>query len=338
MTRPTTALIYYKRAFDSMRRCLVEAQRESHPFSDKKMQLKSPHSGQHETVMHIEFAIRWCIEKHAPEWAASTWKITRLGYEMLFKQLVNQQKMSPAKMDEISILIASVKPLKKSERQKKTSARRKKNMTQEQFDQIQEYLIQNNNKWAKALLVWLLAGVASGLRPNEWQTASLREEDGRIILKTDNFKANEQRSYGPFREIDISELPERFITAVKEHMSVVKSMMEHKIYDKYAKGCSDLLRLCNKSLWPRRKANITLYTGRHQFSANAKAEDECGETERAAMMGHKIVLTSRERYGRLRHGSKGITPKIADQSVLSLIKTPESPRHHPSEKQVINKK
>lgn len=329
MTRQTTAVIYYKRAFDNMRRCLREAQGSEHAYAQKRMQMKSPHDGQPEQVMHIEYAIRWCITHHAKEWASSTWRLTRLGYEMLLKQLVAQQKIPPSKLQEMIDLFATVKPLKKSEREKKTSARRKKNMTEEQFELIQQHLTENKNKWAKALMVWLLAGVATGLRPNEWQTASLREEGDRLILKTDNFKANEQRSYAPFREIDLSGLPDRFIIAVKEHMRVVNVMIENGIYDKYAKGCGDLLRLCNKNLWPRRKANITLYTGRHQFSANAKAENGCQEVERAAMMGHKTVETSRERYGRRRNGSKGLTPHIADATILALIKTPDLPKVTP---------
>lgn len=323
MPRPTTTVIYYKRAFDNMRRCLVEASSQNHAYAAKKMTLKNPYDGQPCTVMQIDHAIRWCVEYHANTWASSTWRMTRLGYELLLNQLLSQQKIAKPTADGLFELMKEVRPLKKNERDKKTSARRKKNMTEEQFQQIRNYLTKKRNKWGKALLVWLLAGVATGLRPNEWQTATLKEDGGRLLLTSENFKANEVRSYAKERVIDITDLPERFILAVKEHLDVVSHMTQQNLYDKYAKGCADLLRLCNKTLWPKRKANITLYTGRHQFSANAKAEGDCDEKERAAMMGHKTVMTSRERYGRRRTGSKGLTPHIGDPSVLALIQAPD---------------
>lgn len=305
-----------------MRRCLAEAHDQSHDFKEKKMQLKNPVTGGMENVMHIEYALKWCIKFHASTWSSSTWKLTRLGYSLVIDKMLSQQQISKEKADNLKILFSQASPLKKSEREKKTSARRKKNISSENIETLTEYLSQNKNKWAKALLVWLLAGVATGLRPNEWLTAELKQTDDRLIVRTENFKANEKRSYAKHREIDITDLPERFKKAVSEHILVVAKMKELKVYEKYAKGCSDLLRLCNKKLWPRRKANIMLYTGRHQFSANAKADDTCSEQERAAMMGHKTVMTSRERYGRRKSGSKGLTPNIADRAVLSLIQSP----------------
>lgn len=305
-----------------MRRCFYEAQSQSHHFKEKKMQLKNPTTGEMEWVMHVEYALRWCIKFHATTWSSSTWKLTRLGYNLIIDRMHSQQQLTQEKTDELKTLFTQVSPLKKTEREKKTSARRKKTISEENINTLTDYLGQNKNKWAKALLVWLLAGVATGLRPNEWLTAELKQLNEKLIVRTENFKANEERSYAKYREIDITDLPERFKKAVDEHIRVVAKMKELKMYEKYAKGCADLLRLCNKKLWPRRKANIMLYTGRHQFSANAKADETCSEPERAAMMGHKTVITSRERYGRRSSGSKGLTPQIADRAVLSLIQTP----------------
>lgn len=322
MARKSTSVIYYTRAFFNMRRCLDEAKASHHPSAEKIMVFKNPHDNQPCQVMHVCYAVDWLLTHHAPGWAQSTYRMTRLGYELVLKQLQQQQKLSPEDTALAMSKLSQAKGLTKRERTKKTSARRKKNLTEQQFQDIRSYVNTKHNKWGKALLVWLLAGVATGLRPNEWQTAKLSERDGRILLTCENFKANEVRSYAKERTIDITDIPPPYLTAVKEHIKTVGIMLEKNLYDIYSKGCADLLRLCNKKLWPKRKANITLYTGRHQFSANAKAEDECDEVTRAAMMGHKTTVTSRESYGRTRHGSKGLTPDIADPSVLLKIQNP----------------
>lgn len=321
--RKSTALIYYTRAFDNMRRCLSEARDINHPMAQNVMILKNPHDNQPCQVMQVISAVDWCIKNHATSWASSTWRMTRLGYEMVLKQLLQQQKVPVSDANSSLAKLSAVVALKKSERTKKTSARRKKNLTESQFLEIQSYVQGKGNKWGKALLVWLLAGVATGLRPNEWQTAQLNEKDGRLLLTSENFKANEVRSYAKERTIDLTQLPERYIVAIKEHLKTVEFVKSKGLYEVYAKGCADLLRLCNKKLWPHRKANVTLYTGRHQFSANAKANNQCDEKERAAMMGHKTTTTSRERYGKKRHGSHGLTPSISDPAVLLKIHTPD---------------
>ena len=62
-----------------------------------------------------------------------------------------------------------------------------------------------------------------------------------------------------------------------------------------------------------------MYTGRHQFSSNAKANPDVSDEERAALMGHKTTKTSTERYGRKKSGNKGLTPQVGDSKVLEKI-------------------
>ena len=51
-----------------------------------------------------------------------------------------------------------------------------------------------------------------------------------------------------------------------------------------------------------RNGNVTLYTARHQFSANAKSSDGLTRTEIAALMGHASIYTAGEHYGKRRSG------------------------------------
>ena len=319
MARATSDVIYYQKAFSNSKRCLEEAKKQIHPAKNSVIRLKNPRTKGYEEVMETERAIEWCIENHLPNWAQGTWRMHRCGYRLLINSLIKSERMTTTKGQELIDRMLSASGLKKKDRVKKTSAKRKKVIKPEHIQEIADYCKSKGSKWGDALVIWLKASVSTGLRPNEWRTAEIFEKDGRIILKSENFKHNKDKSYAPFREIDITSLGGDSIKIIRQHISIVKGMMKEGIIEKYVEGCSMLLYNVNVRLWPRRKANITLYTGRHQFSANGKADKLVSDVERAALMGHKTTATSRERYGKARSGSSGLTPNVADESVLKQI-------------------
>lgn len=322
MAQPSSNKIYYKKAFENSRRCLKEALEQSHPSAQKQMKLANIMTQTQELVMNADEAVIWCMNNHLPEWSQGTWRMHRCGYRLLLGKLVESGKVTKERAKELNDLMSSSSGKSRKERVKKTSSRRKKNASPEDIEKISSVVKENNSKWGDALIIWLQAAIATGLRPNEWRTATLKEEDGRIILRSKNFKRNEVRSYADFREIDLTDSSEESITFVKQQVSIVQGMIKNNMMEAYYNGCASLLYWCNKTIWKKRKANITLYTGRHQFSANAKADKTVSGVERAALMGHKTTKTSTERYGLGRTGSKGLTPKIADRSVLSQIADP----------------
>lgn len=323
MARQGTTEIYYGKAFLNAKRCLREASNSGHPYATRTQSMRNPSTGLDEQVMAIDSAVLWCIKFHLPEWSQGTWRMIRCGYRMLLKKMKDKGLLSLERFDALEKKMMSSKGLSRSQRKKNTSSRRKKAISPEHLLEIEGYVKNNQPIWGEALVIWLHASIATGLRPNEWLTAELKEIDGRIILRTENFKFNEVRSYDSHREIDITNLPDDLVRKVRQQINVVQGVHSEGIYDRYYKGCSNLLLHINKKLWPRRKANIQLYTGRHQFSANAKASESTSDAERAAMMGHGTTKTSRERYGRKRNGGGGLTPEIADKEVLKKIATPE---------------
>lgn len=322
--RETKEQTYYRKAFENARRCLKEAREQAHVYGKHVIKIKDPKTKEVTEVMALQAAITWCLHFHVPTWASSTWRMTRAGYRLLLDQNVDPSITKDARL-KLEDKMAAAKGLPKSQRPKRTSGLRKKNVTEAQLNQIIECAEALDAAWSEALVLWLKASVATGLRPNEWQEAELIEEAGRIVLRSPNFKHNEKRSYAAFRDIDLTETDEYWMSAIRKHMLYVKSFAEAEeegLNERHYSGCSYLLNRINKRLWPRRKANITLYTGRHQFSSNAKADPNVSEKERAALMGHKTTKTSRERYGRKRSGSKGLTPEVANKAVLDLIQDP----------------
>jgi integrase len=326
MARQSTSIIYYKRAFDNARRCLQEARASLHPYSKNVIRLKNPSTGSQDEVMSISSAIKWCVKHHLPTWATSTWRLTRGGYKLLLNKMRESGRIDEEAFQLLMDYMQTAKGLSKKDRNNQTSSRRKKLATPEHIRMIEEHISQKNNKWGESLVIWLKAAIATGLRPNEWRTVSLKDEDGRIILRSDNFKYNEERSYAPFRELELTKMDPITICFIRQQVAITEGMKDANMTELHYLGCSDLLLKINRKLWPKRKANITLYTGRHQFSANAKADDDCSEEERAAMMGHKTTQTSREGYGKRRSGSKGLTPEIADKTILANIRNPKAKR------------
>lgn len=323
MARQGTTSIYYSKAFLNARRCLREAREKGHPYASHVQRMRNPTTGDKEEVMAIDRAVLWCIKYHLPEWSQGTWRMLRCGYRMLLQKMRDMGSLPPNKFDELNDKMMSSKGLSRSERKGKTSSRRKKVISPEHLAQVEEYVALKEPVWGQALVIWLYASIATGLRPNEWLTAEIIDDGDTFILRSENFKHNEVRSYGTHREINLSGLPAEYQEKVRQQVSVVNGVQEQGMYERYYKGCSNLLLHINKKLWPQRKANIQLYTGRHQFSANAKASPTTSEAERAAMMGHSTTKTSRERYGRKRSGGGGLTPEIADKEVLKKIATPE---------------
>lgn len=322
MAQPSSNKIYYKKAFENSRRCLKEAVEQSHPSAKKSMKLSNIMTQSQELVMRTDEAILWCMANHLPDWSQGTWRMHRCGYRLLLVKLVESGKVTKERAKELNEMMSSSSGKSRKERVKKTSSRRKKKASPEDIQKISEVVKDNSSKWGEALIIWLQAAIATGLRPNEWRTATLIEDDNRLILRSKNFKRNEVRSYADFREIDLTDSSEESIGFVKKQVSIVQGMIKNDMMESYYNGCASLLYWCNKKIWKKRKANITLYTGRHQFSANAKADETVSDVERAALMGHKTTKTSTERYGLGRHGSKGLTPKIADRDVLKNIVDP----------------
>lgn len=319
-----TKKLYYERAFFDMKRCLSEAESTvpKHPYAEASIAMKHPSDPlKTERVMSLLHAIKWCVQFHVPQWSASTWRMHRCGYMML----LNANKQSNRITEDVykehfSLMYTKATPLKKSERVKKTSAKRKKNVSLEHIAMIDQYIKDNPNRvWGQALGVWMKASIVTGLRPNEWSTAEIIRDESRFLLRSKNFKYNEKRSYAEYRELDLSMLPDEWLHHVRQQIALVAYFKElGQLLDHY-RGCSALLLDINKKLWPRRKMNVQLYTGRHQFSANAKASSTCSDKERAAMMGHKTTKTATINYGKGVHGGEGLTPTVADPSVLQKI-------------------
>ena len=258
---------------------------------------------------------------HVKSWSQGTWRLFRASYTYMLNGFEKRKIISPKTKDELIELMHSVKALTKKDRgsKKNTSSRRKKSVSLTDIRKIEKHFETHGYKWAEPTINWLWASIGTGLRPKEWKSAKLEERnDGRLVLVCKNFKHNDVRSFGEFREIDLTCMPEKIKRAVRVQVSIFSGLSDDNVEELYW-GCVNLLARVNEIVFPRRVTNINLYTGRHQFSSNAKANPDVSDEERAALMGHKTTKTSTERYGRKKSGNKGLTPQVGDSKVLEKI-------------------
>jgi len=179
----------------------------------------------------------------------------------------------------------------------RTSATKLKKFPLKDFDKIIRTLTEKPGKWAKPLTDWLASSVLTGLRPQEWSRAEMKDIDGEAALVVINAKATNGRAHGPTRTILLGGLSRQEIDLVRRHADRCRMWDGMGQFQELYEGCAQTLSTMCRRLWPRRSKHVTLYSCRHQFSANAKASGFSRE-EVAALMGHAVDTTATTHYGK----------------------------------------
>lgn len=202
----------------------------------------------------------------------------------------------------------------------KTSSLKLKKISFEDWQKLDNYLKTKNNKWHEELICWLRSSIITGLRPIEWKNTQFFFYDGKPALKILNAKRTNGRAHGENRTLVLEDVSEEDIAMIKTHLNNVRTFSGMDEYDYFYRGCSIALYKACRHCWPRRKRHITLYSTRHQFSANAKSSG-FSRAEIAAMMGHAVDITATIHYGRKQSGNEkvGILPVEEEVSKIRAI-------------------
>ncbi len=186
----------------------------------------------------------------------------------------------------------------------RTSSTKAKSISSSDFHHLAVWLQNHGGRWDDLAGTWLYWSTVTGLRPVEWRNATLRANPTSWALVVQNAKHTQGRAHGEDRtiylQVDVEEAHalQCFLDAVQRD------------YEKAYQGCRLALHRATKALWPRKTRYPTLYTGRHQFSANAKFSGLTPE-QIAALMGHAVTNTHQTHYGKRRCGRGGLMA-IAD--------------------------
>jgi hypothetical protein len=207
--------------------------------------------------------------------------------------------------------ITSVGALTTTER---TSSLKLKKVSYEDWQKLDSFLENKNKKWHEQLRMWLRASVVTGLRPVEWKNAVMFDYNGIPALKIQNAKITNGRGHGPTRTLLLEDLNNDDLMAIKNHLNNVRTFIGMDEYDYFYKGCAIALYKACRKCWPKRKKHITLYSTRHQFSANAKSSG-FSRIEVAAMMGHAVDITATLHYGRKTAGNETLSVAPLEEDV-----------------------
>lgn len=345
----TTKKQYYAKALSKMAKAYQMALAEQHEHANQTIKMPSLDGKQTFTVMVVEHSIEWIVKRLAPELLNSSWRIIRAGLKLIVDSQCSRGKISKEKAEELKDLMHEKCWKTKSEKislgeSLNSTSKRKKSITQDEYDSICNF-INSPDKipplWGEPMLLWLTCSMLTGLRPNEWIGASLVEkEGGKLNLVVKNFKHDEVRAPGEYRVLDISDLNVDEVEMIRQHISMAKTMRSQNMWDKYYRGCSNLLGYVNGVIFRRKSKMISLYTGRHQFTANLKASD-MKPKERSALLGHSSTQTQVAHYGKRRSGKNMVVPKNGNPEVENQIRDNQklrTPANKPQQAPIVQNK
>lgn len=228
-------------------------------------------------------------------------------------------KIDEATFNKIKALLSNLKSGDAKELELRTSSKKQKHLSIKDYNLLDESLKTSKNKWATATRIWLKAGIVTGLRPIEWRQTVYDETEDRLIIK--NAKNTNGRSHGDFRSFYFTHVSPSDKKIVLQHLKVsFKLAQTDEIWGRYYEGCSNILKYTSDKLWPGRDRHPTLYSARHQFSANLKASG-CKPEEIATLMGHAVDDTAMTTYGKKVNGTRNIKPKVNDEEIKRVRKT-----------------
>jgi len=195
----------------------------------------------------------------------------------------------------------------------RTSARKARALRLPELDRLADRLLGSSGRWDGLTARWLWWGMLTGLRPIEWRDARLQQQGSAVRLRVRNAKHSQGRAHGEWRTVQLTVQPEE-TAALVQFLAAVQAD-----FPTAYTGCRLALYRAASRLWPRRQQRPSLYTGRHQFSANAKAAG-LSPVQIAALMGHAVTATHQVHYGKRRSGHRDLLYAQADAQDVARVR------------------
>lgn len=298
---------YYKRGLSLLKRAYKEAFEEGHDFADNSIKVKIQNESV--VVMEVMYAAIWASKKWSSKCRPNTWAQYRCSIRFIAELFLQRKKINQEIYDKTCLILEKTKGGDKSELNPQTSSHKKKSFNPKEVKALEDFINQEDKKyrWGKATLAWVKASIFVGLRPVEWKNAKYSKLDNAIIVK--NAKSTNGRANGEYRSLSLKHLDKSEIDLILKHLDFAKRMNDNDNWDKYYQGCSNFIKYATRILWPHKERRPSLYSGRHQFSANMKASG-CKRNEVAALMGHGTDETASQHYGKKIFGTRSRKPEI----------------------------
>lgn len=200
-------------------------------------------------------------------------------------------------------------------RRGKTSAQKAKRVDIEDIRLLRDATNGSRSKWLLPALLWLTVNIIVGLRPSEWRYAQIIEVEEKKLLRVNNSKTTNGRSFGYLRHIDITNFLKIEIEWLELQLRNVQQYAHSdNEWKRYYSAVRRVLYEITRSHLGNRRRYPTLYSSRHQFAANAK-KDGLTKIEIAALMGHATDETTTQHYGKKSYGNGGCRSRPLPEEV-----------------------
>ncbi len=312
---PKTEASYVKRAVDLSIKAHREAISAGHNIEPvKKKVLKK---GVYVDALSIVGLAQWASAKWVKTLSPRTWRTYRAAINYHAEVLLMDGEINSSQCEKVRTLMANKSHLNDRE-SKRTSAQKVKHIKGEDLEMLISHLVKLKARNAKALANWLYANILVGLRPVEWKTVEVIDIGKEKALLVQNAKNTNNRSHGETRVIKLKSFSNKQQKGIISFAQHCQRLNNTDSFESFYNDCRKLLLRSNKKLWRRRKKHITLYSTRHQFSADLK---KSGRTliEIAYLMGHASTDTATHHYGKRRFGKDRRTPEV-DVAMAAKIK------------------
>lgn len=303
LTEPTrsesTKKEYKRRTKELYRRCRKELEVHNHELLD------------------LRRFVGWLITNKTT-WARTTWRQYKASVVFYLEQEVENSN-DPIAQEALELLlpedVEGCIPVST-----RTSGIKLKKFPLKDFNVIHKYLKETPGLWHEPLRRWLVAGLLTGLRPQEWANSVYTTKLGEEAIVVKNAKNTNGRGHGPTRTILLGGLTVEERETIKKHVEVATEWEAHQQYAKFYQSCAATLGRISRKLSPKKSQHVSFYSARHQFAADAKASGVSRE-EIAALMGHAVDETAAIHYGRKTAGYSPCRVKPDPEEVYKIRNT-----------------
>jgi len=213
----------------------------------------------------------------------------------------------------------------------RTSALKQKTFKKADFNTVLTYLAEHvgKHKYARTLSTWLKASRITGMRPSEWEYASLTTIFSTPALIVQNAKATNGRANGDERTLLLDMLTQEEIETIQEMIGMVEGYSGSMSFDALQKTMCEYMNRVTRACFGKRKKYPTLYSNRHQFSADAKFSGHT-KAEVAALLGQASDETATSHYAHKRSGESAIkvSPLKSEVKTVRIKSRSFTPRKH----------
>lgn len=212
----------------------------------------------------------------------------------------------------------------------RTSALKQKTFKKADFDKMIAYLQHHvgKHRYARTLSVWLKASRLTGLRPSEWEHADLTQRYSAPALVIQNAKNTNGRANGDERTLLLDKLTPDELEVIQDMIEIIEGYSTQMPFTDLQEICTQYMKRATRDCFGRRQKYPTLYSSRHQFSADAKFSG-LSKAELAALLGQASDETAGIHYARKGSGESAIkvSPLASDVKTVRIRSRTFVPRH-----------